>query len=162
MSSQLMKWRNNLSSGWFKFFINIWPPFVGAGIKVSQISPDYRLVEVRIKQHWYNSNYVGTHFGGSMYAMTDPFYMLILIKNLGHDYIVWDKAAAIDFKKPGRGTLRAVFTFTPEDIAAVKKEADSAPKYIFDKPVDILNEANEVVASVVKTLYVKRKDANTM
>ncbi len=84
---------------------NIWPPYFGAGIRIEHVNEDFRYVRVALKRSWYNSNYVGTQFGGSMYSMTDPFFMLILINNLGKDYIVWDKAARIEFIKPGKKSL---------------------------------------------------------
>ncbi|VAW86711.1 hypothetical protein MNBD_GAMMA17-1415 [hydrothermal vent metagenome] len=139
------------------FIGNLWSPFRGAGIKIVKVSDDYRLMEVEMKLKWSNKNYVGTHFGGSMYAMTDPFYMMMLINNLGPKYIVWDKAARIEFKKPGKGTIRVRFEFSEEEILAIKEKADDLGKYIFDKPVDIKNESGEVVATVVKTLYVRRR-----
>lgn len=140
------------------FIGNLWAPFRGAGIKIVKVSDDYRLMEVEMKLKWSNKNYVGTHFGGSMYAMTDPFYMMMLINNLGPKYIVWDKGAKIEFKKPGKGTIRVRFEFSEQEIKDIKAKADELGKYIFDKPVDILNEVNEVVATVVKTLYVRRKE----
>jgi acyl-coenzyme A thioesterase PaaI-like protein len=139
--------------------INLWPPLLAAGIQIKTLGADYRSVEVTLKLHWYNKNIVGTHFGGSIFAMTDPFYMLMLIENLGPDYTVWDKAASIDFKKPGLGTLTAHFAITEILLEKVKAETASGQKIIFDLPVDILNETNEVVASVIRTLYVRRKDA---
>lgn len=152
-----MSWRKRFSVWLFQHLMGYWPPFIGTGIVVDKISPDFRYVEVSMKLHWYNRNYVGTHFGGSMYAMTDPFYMLILLKNLGRDYIVWDKAGFIEFKKPGRGTLKAVFQFTEQEIQEVRQQADMHGKFIFDKPVDLTDEAGDIVATVVKTLYVRKK-----
>lgn len=152
-----MKFLNSLSSIWLRRAINFWPPFVGAGIKIEEMSENYRHIKVSLKLRWYNRNYVGTHFGGSMFAMTDPFYMLILLKNLGNDYIVWDKAAQIDFKKVGRGKLTAIFFMTEAEILAIKVEADQREKYIFDRTINILNDDNEIVASVIKTLYVRKK-----
>jgi len=137
---------------------NLWFPFRGAGIKIAYASSDYRRVEVKMRLTWFNRNYVGTHFGGSLYALTDPFYMMMLINNLGSDYIVWDKAAKIDFIKPGRGTVRAVFTLTEDDIEHIRSTADRQGKYIFDKKVEVLDESGEVVASVIKTLYVRNKN----
>ena len=136
---------------------NLWFPFRGAGIKIVHASADYRRLEVKMRLTWFNRNYVGTHFGGSLYALTDPFYMMMLINNLGSDYIVWDKAAKIDFIKPGRGTVRAAFTLTKGDIGHIKSTADKQGKYVFDKNVEVLDEAGEVVALVVKTLYVRNK-----
>jgi Domain of unknown function (DUF4442) len=83
-------------------WVNLWPPFLGAGIRVIRIAPDMKAVDVEMKLRWWNANYVGTHFGGSLYAMTDPFYMLMLMANLGCDYIVWDKAGSIRYRRPGR------------------------------------------------------------
>jgi acyl-coenzyme A thioesterase PaaI-like protein len=140
-----------------RHIINIWPPLLGAGIKIEMISDDFRRIKVALKLKWSNKNYVGTHYGGSIYSMTDPFYMLMLIKNLGDNYIVWDKAAYIDFKKPGRNTLHASFVFSAEELEDIRKKADENEKYVFDKHVDVFDEQGDVVASIVKTLYVRRK-----
>lgn len=150
-------WLSRLPLGLLRLAVNVWLPFLGAGIKVTHISADYRHIEVRLKMHWYNRNYVGTHFGGSIYSMTDPFYMFMLIKNLGRDFIVWDKASTIEFKKPGRGTLYATFRFSEAELNAIREKAMQESKYIFDRPVDVLNAEGEVVASIVKTLYVRVK-----
>jgi hypothetical protein len=83
-------------------WINFWPPFLGAGIRVNYIAPDMKAVDVEMKLRFWNANYVGTHFGGSLFAMTDAFYMLMLIANLDSDYVVWDKAATIRYRKPGK------------------------------------------------------------
>ncbi len=149
--------RKSLPTGLLKFLINLWPPLLGAGISIKNIAADYSVVDVTLKLRWYNRNIVGTHFGGSIFAMTDPVYMLMLIKQLGDSYVVWDKAARIDFKKPGRGTLQAHFVMTPEIIQTVKDKTSGNEKYIFDLPIDVMNEQNEVVASVVRTLYVRTK-----
>lgn len=143
---------------WFlKLLGNIWFPYLGAGITVDEISPDYLYIQVSMKMRWYNKNYVGTHFGGSLYAMTDPFYMLMLMNNLGRDYIVWDKAASIDFKKPGQGKVTAEFKMTADEIIDIKTKADRSEKYVFDKLVHITSAKGEVVATVNKTLYVRKK-----
>ena len=113
--------KDKLPINLLRIIINLWGPFLGAGIKITKISADYRLVKVSMKLTWFNTNYVGTHFGGSIYAMTDPFYMFILIKNLGNNYVVWDKAAQINFLKPGRGTLHATFTMTKEEIKHIRQ-----------------------------------------
>lgn len=144
--------------GWQVFLANRWSPFRGAGIRVERVTPDFRCIDVAMPLRWYNKNYVGTHFGGSLYAMADPFYVVILINTLGRDYVVWDKAAKIEFKKPGRGKVTARFQFSEEEIAHIKATADSQEKYFFDRDVDILDETGEVVASVVKTLYVRRRN----
>ena len=98
-------------------------PFVGAGICVTKVTPDFREIEVKMKLKWYNKNYVGTHYGGSIYSMTDPFYMVMLIQILGKNYVVWDRAAQIEFLKPGKTELCAKFSITDEileDIISFK------------------------------------------
>ncbi|GAB4432049.1 MAG: hotdog fold domain-containing protein [bacterium] len=142
----------------FRFFLNIYPPFWGTGISVKRISRDYREVVVEMKLRFYNRNYVKTHFGGSLYAMTDPFYMLMLMQILGKNYIVWDKSAQIDFIKPGRGTVRAHFVITDEQIEDILKNTENGQKYLPVFRVDIKDDRDEIVAIVKKTLYVKKKD----
>lgn len=161
MSANLLrKMSGKIPAGVVRFIGNLYPPYLGAAIKATHVSENYQEIDVRMKLTWYNRNYVGTQFGGSMYSMTDPFFMLMLINNLGRDYIVWDKAAKIDFKKPGRGTVYANFRLTIQQITDIKIKADSQEKYIFDLPVDIVDDSKEVVATVIKTLYVKRKELN--
>lgn len=137
--------------------MNFYPPFLGAGISVTKINSDYTKITVRMKFTWYNRNYVGTQFGGSLYSMTDPFYMLMFMNNLGTEYIVWDKGASIDFKKPGKSVVYADFAITPELLNTVREKTASGEKYIFDLPVDIYNDSKEVIAQVIKTIYVKKK-----
>jgi hypothetical protein len=137
--------------------INFYPPYLGAGVRVTRISDDFRDVEVEMPLRFYNRNYVGTHFGGSLYSMTDPFYMLMLMNILGPDYIVWDKAATIRFKKPGTGVMKAAFHLSEEQIAEIRQAADTQPKVEPQFQVTIKDAQDNVVAEVDKLLYVKRK-----
>lgn len=105
----------------------------------------------------WNANYVGTHFGGSLYAMCDPFFMLILIEQLGREYVVWDKAATIRFRRPGTGTVRATFHIPEERIAEIRAAAGRDGKVEPTFRVDVINEKGEVVADVEKLVYVRRK-----
>jgi acyl-coenzyme A thioesterase PaaI-like protein len=141
----------------FKFGMNLWPPFLGAGIKINHIGADFKEVVVSMKLRWYNRNYVGTHFGGSLAAMTDPFYMLMLIHILGSEYIVWDKTSTIDFITPGRGTVTARFRLKNDQIAEIKNKTADGKAYFPALSVDIVNESGEVVACVNKKLYVRKK-----
>lgn len=144
-------------TSFFRIFMNLWSPFRGAGVKVTHISKDYRHVHVILKKKWYNKNYVGTQFGGSIYSMTDPFYMLMLMQNLGSGYIVWDKGASIDFVSPGRTTLHADFKIDPSLLEDIKAKTKNGDKYIFDLPVQVLDEQKQVVATISKTIYVRKK-----
>ena len=138
--------------------INFYPPYLGAGVSVTRISNDFREVEVEMPLRFYNQNYVGTHFGGSLYSMVDPFYMLMLINILGPDYIVWDKAATIRFKKPGKGVMKAAFHLSEEQIAEIRRAADTQPKVEPQFQVIIKDAEGSVVAEVDKLLYVKKKE----
>jgi acyl-coenzyme A thioesterase PaaI-like protein len=139
----------------FYKYLSFYPPYIGAGIQVAYKPPDFA---VRMKQTWFNSNAVGTHFGGSLYTMCDPFFMLILMERLGRDYIIWDKAATIRFVKPGRGTVHADFHIPPETIADIQRRADQGEKVEPELTVDVLDENDQVVAHVEKCLYVRRKN----
>ena len=135
--------------------INIWPPFFGAGIRVRWRSN--QAVDVEMKLRFWNRNYVGTHYGGSLYSMADPFYMLMLMENLGRDYIVWDKAASIRFRKPGKGRVKAEFRLTDAQLDEIREKLKLQEKYEPTFVVEVKDEAGEVVAEVQKVLHIRRK-----
>ncbi len=138
-------------------YINFYPAYLGAGISLKSVNEDFTKFVVQLKKRWYNNNAVGTHFGGSLYSMCDPFYMFILMENLGRDYIVWDKAAGIKFKKPGMGTVTATFEISKAEILKIKEAVDEKGKGDFTFQTHILNEQQEVVAEVEKVIYVRKK-----
>jgi acyl-coenzyme A thioesterase PaaI-like protein len=138
-------------------WINFWPPFLGAGIRVTHIAPDMKSVDVEMKLRWWNANYVGTHFGGSLFAMTDAFYMLMVMANLGRDYIVWDKAASIRYRKPGKGTVRAEFRLQDGELEEIRDKLKTLPKYEPTFQVEVKDERGEIVATVEKLLHVRKK-----
>lgn len=140
-----------------KFLLSIYPPYLGAGIRVRHISADYREVVVAMKLTWYNRNYVGTHFGGSLSAMTDPFYMLMLMNILGKEYIVWDQAGSIKFIRPGRGRVGARFHLSEAQIAEIHAQTQSGAVFRPEYAVDIIDEQGEIVAQVRKQLYIRKK-----
>jgi acyl-coenzyme A thioesterase PaaI-like protein len=116
-------------------------------------------VDVEMKLRWWNANYVGTHFGGSLFAMTDAFYMLMLMANLGSEYIVWDKAASIRYRKPGRGTVRAEFRLSDAALDDIREKLKTLPKYEPVFRVEVKDEQGNVIAEIEKLLHVRRKDA---
>jgi hypothetical protein len=136
--------------------VNLWPPFAATGIHV-RWGADMKSVGVEMKLRFWNRNFVGTHYGGSLYSMTDPFYMLMLIKNLGPEYVVWDKAAAIRFRKPGRGKVRAEFRLTDAQLDDIREQLNALPKYEPTYKIEVKDEAGEVVAEVEKVLHVRKK-----
>jgi hypothetical protein len=137
--------------------IGYWPPFLGAGISIVQLSRDYLNLQVALKLSWYNRNYVGTQFGGSLYSMTDPFYMLMLMHNLGPEYVVWDLAARVQFKTPGRTRVTADFNLTKDEIENVRRQAASGQKVILRKKVIVYGESKNVVAVVRKSIYIRKR-----
>jgi acyl-coenzyme A thioesterase PaaI-like protein len=140
-----------------RHLMNFWGPFRGAGIRVREIAPDWRRVRVELRMRFSNRNYVGTHFGGSLFAMADPFYMLMMMHNLGRDYVVWDKAGSVRFLKPGRGTVTADFELTDAMLEDVRAKATPGVKYEPTYSVEVKDAAGTVIASVEKTLHIRRK-----
>jgi hypothetical protein len=118
-------------------WINWYAPYLGAGISIKSINNDFTKMEVQLKMRWYNRNLVGTHLGG---------------------YIVWDKAASIQFKKPGTHTVTASFEITFDKIAFIKNEIDTIGKKDYHFKTCVMNEQNEVIAEVEKIVYVRKKD----
>lgn len=140
-----------------RMFFNLYPPYLGAGIKVEEISSDYKYLRASLKLRFYNRNYVGTQFGGSIYSMTDPHYMYLLINSLGPEYIVWDKAATIDFLKPGKTHLVAEFRIDDELLNTIREKTQGGDKYVFDLPLMVKDLNGQDIASLSKTLYVRKK-----
>jgi Domain of unknown function (DUF4442) len=140
-----------------RMFLNIWPPFLGAGIRVRRLASGWKEIDVEMKLRWWNRNYVGTHYGGSLYSMTDPFFMVMLIENLGKDYIVWDKKASIRFRKPGRGTVSASFRLSDEQIGEIRQALNSQEKIERVFTVEVKDQSGSVVAEVEKLVHIRRK-----
>ena len=124
---------------------------------MTHIARDFRSVEVRLKETFYNRNYVGTHFGGSLYAMVDPFFMLMVMRNLGDRYYVWDQAAQIVFLRPGKGTLRASMTLSQAHLDEIRLETATGEKFIKSFSVEVLSKSGEVVARIEKNVYARLK-----
>lgn len=147
------------SSRMLRFGLWLYPPLLGAGIRVRRVSAHLREIDVEMKQRWWNVNYVGTHYGGSLYSMTDPFYMIMLLHNLGRDYIVWDKSASIRFRKPGKGTVRAEFRLDEQQLAQLRAQLREQERIEPTFAIDVLDAAGEVVARVEKVIHIRNKDA---
>ena len=135
-----------------------WPPFLGAGIRVKSLSDDFRDAVVELKMGRFNRNAVGTHFGGSLYAMTDPFFAIMLMHNLGNEYLVWDKSGSIEYVAPGRGVVRARFVLTEQRVAEIRAQAAGGEKVLPEFQVEVRHSKDDsLVALVRKTLYVRLK-----
>jgi acyl-coenzyme A thioesterase PaaI-like protein len=149
-------------AGWigaprFLRLLRVYPPYLGAGVRVRRVAPDLSRVEVELPLTPWNRNFIGTHFGGSLYSMCDPFLMLMLMSRLGPEYVVWDKAASIEFVRPGRGTVSATFDLPDARVDEIRREADRGGKVLPRFEVAVLDAQGEPVARVEKVLYVRRK-----
>ncbi|MCY1272332.1 hypothetical protein D3C76_761680 [compost metagenome] len=140
-----------------RFVLNLYPPYLGAGVRVRHIAPDFREVRVKMVLSRLNRNYVGTQFGGSLYSMTDPFFMLMLMHNLGRDYIVWDKAANIEFVSPGKGPVYADFHIDQRLLDDIRAQTAGGDKYLPKLHAEVRDGEGTLVARVQKTLYVRLK-----
>jgi acyl-coenzyme A thioesterase PaaI-like protein len=139
--------------------LNIWPPFLFSGIRVRELADDWRHARVELREHWYNRNFVGTHFGGSLFAMTDPFWMIMTLQALGDGYIVWDQAGEIEFVKPGRGTVVAEFRLDDAVLDGIRAATANGDKHLHWFETEIRDHDHAVVARLRKRVYIRRKRA---
>ena len=139
---------------------NLFPAYRGTGAKIIYIADDFREMKVRLPLSLRTRNAVGTIFGGSMYGAVDPVYMIMLMRLLGSAFTVWDKAAEIRFRKPGRATLYATFKIGEEELTEIRTAAGSGP---IDRlfTVELVDAAGVAHASVTKTIYIRRNDPQT-
>jgi acyl-coenzyme A thioesterase PaaI-like protein len=147
------------NAGLFRFCLNLWPCIRRTGGKITHISEDFTELDVKLKLTWRTWNAVGTIFGGSMYASTDPFYMLMLMRILGTDYVVWDKGCTIRFKKPAKKTIYAKFLITPEMLKEVKDKVAAEGKTTFTWSIAYKDKDGVVYSEFDKVLYVATKEA---
>ena len=147
MSPTLLRW-----------IFNLWPPFAASGIHVTGISRDWRHARVELRMRAWNRNYVRTHYGGNLFSMTDPFWMIMTLQSLGRDYIVWDQAGSIEFVAPGRGTVWAEFRIRAEQLEAVRRATAGGQKASPWYEVEIKALDGSLVARVKKQIYVRVKE----
>lgn len=144
-------------SFWMRLLFNVFPAYRGTGGRITLISHDLREMRVKIPLNWRTRNYVGTIFGGSLYGAVDPMYMLMLIKILGPDYVVWDKSASIQFVKPGQTTLYATFHVSEQETEEIKKALESERSVDRVYQIELVDKEGEVHAVVEKKIFIKRK-----
>lgn len=143
----------------FKVALNLYPPYLGAGVEVLDFDKEFRWIDVQLRDTYFNRNYVGSHFGGSLYSMCDPFFMFLLMNKLGKDYIVWDQAARIDFLRPGYGTVRARFAIEDQEIESIRQIVAAEKKTQREYTALVKDEQGREVARVWKLLYIRRAPA---
>jgi acyl-coenzyme A thioesterase PaaI-like protein len=144
----------------FRWGMNLWPPFIGAGIRVRSIAPDFREFVVEMSLRPYNRNAFGTHFGGSLYSMTDPFFVLMLCRNLGPDYVVWDRSACIDYIAAGRSRVHAVLKLREEDLQSIRSMTENGSKHLHLFHANVVDAEELLVARIEKLVYVRRRRSN--
>ena len=153
----MKKYQMRLTPKLLKLALNFYPPYLGAGVKVTYISEDWQELHVSMSLRWFNRNAVGTHFGGSLYSMVDPHLMLLLMQLLGNDYLVWDKTADIEFIKASKSKVTSIIKVTNNDLEVIKNKTCSGEKYFSNFVVEIRDAENDLVAMVKKTIYVRKK-----
>jgi len=160
-------WARRWARRHLRLVMNLWPPLLFAGIRITRLDRDLRAVDVELRMHGWNRNYVGTHFGGSLYSMTDGFFMIMLLENLNaagkratprEKYIVWDKAATIRYRRPGRGTVRAQFRLSEAEVEEIRAALAVTPKLERTFQVAVLDRDGATVAEVEKVLHFRRAE----
>ncbi len=141
----------------FRWGFNLWPCYRGSGGRVTFIAADWSEVRVRLDLSWRTRNYVGTIFGGSLYAAVDPFYMIMLIQILGPGYLVWDKSAAIRFRRPGRSRLTATFRVEPAEVEEIRRLLETASKVDRSYTVPLTDADGVVHAEIDKVVNIRKK-----
>jgi len=155
MKNKIIRYLNQ--PRFLRHLMNWYGPYRGAGVKIRHLADDFTSATVEMPLRWYNKNYVGVHFGGSLYSMIDPFHMLLVMNQLGSDYVVWDKMATIEFIRPGTGTVTAHFEVNQEQLRDIKENTQNGQKYLPVFEVEVLAEDGTLVAKAYKTLHVREK-----
>jgi acyl-coenzyme A thioesterase PaaI-like protein len=146
-------WKTRLSRWGF----NCFPAYRGTGARIEYIAADWMEVRIRLPLSWRTRNYVGTIFGGSLYSAVDPIYMIMLIKKLGDGYEVWDKAATIQFRRPGRSTLRATFSLDAAELDTIRADVEATGKSERRYAVELVNADGDVCATCEKVISIRRR-----
>mgnify|MGYP000347602661 CR=1 FL=1 len=157
ISRTLQKLTKRIQPRHLKVLANFWPPFRSMGITIEEMDADYTFIKAKAKLSWKNANFHGAHFGGTLFAIADPFLPFLYIQQMGKEYMVWDKSARIDFIKPGRGTIFADFSITVDEIRELKQRLQQEPSVAFEKEVKITDASGVVVAKVTKEIYIRAK-----
>lgn len=152
--------KESLRARFVRLGFNLFPCYFASGARISYLADDWGEIRIELPLSLRSRNYGGTIFGGSMYAAVDPIYMLMLIKGLGPGYVVWDKAAAIRFRRPGRTTLHARFVLPPGELASIREALLTEPSLDRVYSVDLADAQGTVHATVEKTIYIARRAAD--
>ena len=143
----------------FKFGFNWSPMYRRTVARITEVSRDLHTAKIKISLNYKNRNYVGSIFGGSLFSATDPICMIQLIHILGDDYIVWDKAATIKYKKPARENAYAIFHFSKNEIEEIQNQVAENGKTDWVKKLNITDKTEKkVFCEVEKVIYIASKE----
>ena len=157
MSAQGFLSRMKFGATGMRRLFNLWPVFRGMGVHVVELDPGFRHAVVELRMRLLNRNYVGSHFGGSLFAMADPWFMILMMHRLGDEYVVWDKAGSVRFLKPARGTVTARFELPEESVAEARQRTADGQKFEPVFKAALVDAEGVTVAEVEKTLHIRRK-----
>ena len=153
--------RESWASWRYRWLINLWPCYLGTGARITFLASDWRSLRVEIPLGWRTKNAYGTHFGGSLYGAVDPLFVLMFRRILGPGIIVWDKAAAIRFRRPGRSTLRAELQVEEGELDAIRAALAAGSKVDRAYTVELRDAQGEVHAVVEKVVHFRRRDGGS-
>lgn len=142
--------------GW-KTLINLWPPFLASGIKITYLSDDFSVVRVRLRGHWFNKSASGAHYGGLLFSMVDAWPAFLLMRRLGKEFRIWDQKAQIEYLAQARGDITGEYRLNNELIDRIRQATTNGDKYLFDVDQDLLDSSRTLVARVSKTVYVRQR-----
>lgn len=142
----------------FKYGFNFSPMYRRSCGRLIYVSKDLKTLRIRLKYSYKNKNYVGSIFGGSLFSAVDPFPMVQLINIIYRDYVIWDKAAQIRFRRPAFEDLYADFTYTDSELEEIRKRVQTENVIEIIKSTPLTNKAGDTVfCTVDKTLYIADK-----
>ena len=143
----------------FKYGFNLSPMYRRSTARITEVTDDLMHIKIKLPISYKNRNYVNSIFGGSMFSAVDPIPMIQILNILGDDYVVWDKAAEIKFKRPGRENLYANFNCTPSEILNIKKRIENEQEIEVEKLTQLTNKNGDIVfCEVSKTIYIANKN----
>lgn len=142
----------------FKYGFNWSPMYRRSNARIQSVSPDLLHIKIRLPLNYKNRNYVGTIFGGSLFAAVDPIPMVQLINLLDDSFIVWDKSAQIFFKRPGKETLYAQFEYSLEELAEIRRRVAQENEIEMVKITQLKTADQTVICEVHKTIYIADKE----
>ena len=147
----------SLNTKFQRWSFNFFPAYRRTGARITYIKADFREVRIKLPLNWTTRNYVGSLFGGSMFAAVDPILMIMFLKNLSRDYLVWVKSGSIQFRKPAYSTLYTTFVIDEAEIQQIREKLEHTEKTVRNYKTELVNEEGIIHAVVEQELYFRKK-----